>query len=55
VRAQGRDDLVDEAVRARRRIIAIALDGLRAGPGRALPGEPPNLRLFTDRWDHRTS
>jgi hypothetical protein len=55
VRAQGRDDLVDEAVRARRRVIAIALDGLRAGPGPALPGEPPSLRLFTERWEPGTS
>lgn len=51
VRAQGRADLVDEAVRARRRIVAIALDGLRAGPDRVLPGEPPSLRLFTERWE----
>jgi AcrR family transcriptional regulator len=51
VRAQGRDDLVDEAVRARRRVIAIALDGLRAGPGRLLPGRPPSPRLFTERWE----
>jgi AcrR family transcriptional regulator len=51
VRAQGRADLVDEAVRARRRIVAIALDGLRSGPDRTLLGEPPNLRLFTERWE----
>ncbi len=51
VRAQGRDDLVDEAVQARRRIIAIALDGLRAEPGRTLPGEQPSLRLLTERWE----
>jgi AcrR family transcriptional regulator len=51
VRAQGRANLVDEAVRARRRIIAIALDGLRAVADRALPGDPPSLRLFTERWE----
>jgi AcrR family transcriptional regulator len=50
VRGQGRADLVDAAVAARRRIIAISLDGLRAGPERTLPGEPPGRRLFTDRW-----
>jgi AcrR family transcriptional regulator len=51
VRAQGRDDLVDDAVQARRRIITIALDGLRAEPGRTLPGEQPSLRLLTERWE----
>lgn len=51
VRAQGRGDLVDDAVHARRRIIAIALDGLRAAPGRALPGAPPGMRLLTERWE----
>lgn len=51
VRAQGRVDLVHEAVQARRRIVAIALDGLRATPDRALPGAPPSLRLFSERWE----
>jgi AcrR family transcriptional regulator len=51
VRAQGQADLVDEAVQAHRRIVAIALDGLRAAPGRALPGTPPSLRLFSERWE----
>lgn len=52
VRARRRDDLVDEAVAARRRIVAIALDGLRAVPGRPpLPGDPPSPRLFTARWE----
>jgi AcrR family transcriptional regulator len=52
IRAQGRTDLVDEAVAARRRMVAIALDGLRAVPGQPpLPGDPPSLRLFTERWE----
>lgn len=50
VRRQGRGDLVEAAEQARRRILAIALDGLRPGMGRQLPGEPPGLDLFTERW-----
>lgn len=53
---QGRDDLTEAAVNARRRITAIAVDGLRAPqaprpPGTRLPGPPPTLALFTDRWE----
>ncbi|MEU7390728.1 TetR/AcrR family transcriptional regulator [Streptomyces tanashiensis] len=46
---QGRTDLVDEASNARRRIIAIAVDGLRAGHG-PLPGRPPGPDLLAERW-----
>ncbi|MGX2993920.1 TetR/AcrR family transcriptional regulator [Streptomyces sp. JNUCC 64] len=50
LRTQGRDALLPEARRARRRIIALVLDGLRAPGATPLPGEPPSGRLFTDRW-----
>lgn len=50
LRKQGRDDLLQAAVEARRRIITIALDGLRAGRTAPLPGHPPSERLFTERW-----
>ncbi|MCX5393903.1 TetR/AcrR family transcriptional regulator [Streptomyces sp. NBC_00094] len=46
---QGRDDLVDAARDAHRRIIAIALDGLRTGHG-SLPGMPPGPGLLAERW-----
>lgn len=49
VRKQGRDDLLPAAAEARRRLVAIAIDGLRPGPG-PLPGSPPGGELFTDRW-----
>ncbi|WP_049561553.1 TetR/AcrR family transcriptional regulator [Nonomuraea sp. SBT364] len=50
LRKQGRDDLLPVAVRARARLVAITLDGLRSGaPGR-LPGDPPGEELFTGRW-----
>lgn len=52
LRKQGRDDLLEAATRARSRLIAIALDGLRAGQVRPLPGRPPSARLFTERWAH---
>ncbi|GAB3450620.1 TetR/AcrR family transcriptional regulator [Actinophytocola sediminis] len=49
LRKQGRDDLLPAATEARRRLIAIALDGLAPGPG-PLPGSPPGAELFTGRW-----
>jgi len=49
LRKQGRHDLLPAAVQARRRLIAIALDGLRPGHD-PLPGPPPDLELFTGRW-----
>ncbi len=36
----------------RSRLVAIALDGLRAGPGQALPGRPPSRTLYINRWSH---
>ncbi|MBB5134305.1 AcrR family transcriptional regulator [Thermocatellispora tengchongensis] len=49
LRKQARDDLLPAAFEARRRLIAIVLDGLR--PGRpALPGSPPGEEMFTGRW-----
>jgi AcrR family transcriptional regulator len=53
LRQQGRDDLIEAATDARKRIIAIALDGLRAVNTRPLPGHPPTNQLFTERWIHR--
>lgn len=52
---QGRDDLTEAALGARRRLVAIALDGLRAErpPGGRLPGSPPPMALFTERWEPR--
>jgi AcrR family transcriptional regulator len=49
LRKQGRDDLLPAAAEARRRLIAIALDGLRPGHD-PLPGSPPGEDLFTGRW-----
>ncbi|MFD1936797.1 MULTISPECIES: TetR/AcrR family transcriptional regulator [Nonomuraea] len=53
LRKQGRKDLIEAAVQARTRIVAIALDGLRAVHTEPLPGHPPSERLFTERWDPR--
>ncbi|WP_084965329.1 TetR/AcrR family transcriptional regulator [Thermoactinospora rubra] len=50
LRARGREDLVEAATAARRRLIAIAVDGLRPCHARPLPGDPPSDRLFTERW-----
>ncbi|MEU4508408.1 helix-turn-helix domain-containing protein [Nonomuraea wenchangensis] len=49
LRKQGRDELLPAAAEARRRLIAIALDGLRPGNS-PLPGSPPGEELFTGRW-----
>lgn len=51
LRRQGRSDLVDMATRARARINAIALDGLRTGAPRRLPGGPPDGALLSGRWE----
>ena len=44
----------DEERNVRSRLVAIALDGLRArtadGPGETLPGEPPSPVRYQDRW-----
>lgn len=54
LRRQGRTDLVDMATQARARINAIALDGLRAGAPRQLPGGPPDAALLSGRWERPT-
>jgi AcrR family transcriptional regulator len=46
---QGRTDLLDAARNAMRRVVAIAIDGLRSSD-RPLPGSPPSSDLFTERW-----
>ncbi|MGW1408270.1 TetR/AcrR family transcriptional regulator [Streptomyces sp. NPDC002403] len=48
---QGRTDLIDAARNARKRTIAIALDGLRCDHPR-LPGAAPSPALLADRWEH---
>ena len=59
LRRQGRDDLLPAAESARRRILAIAIDGLRRRAATAtsattdstdLPGDPPSPGLFSERW-----
>ena len=47
---QGRTDLVDAARHARRRLVAIALDGLRAPAPAPLPRPAPGWDLFSERW-----
>ncbi|WP_433334297.1 TetR/AcrR family transcriptional regulator [Spirillospora sp. CA-294931] len=49
---RGRPDLAEAAARARDRVVAIALDGLRAPAPRPLPGDPPSYDLFSARWQH---
>lgn len=51
LRRQGRDELIPEALEARRRLIAIALNGLRAGQNSPLPGSHPSDGLFSARWE----
>ncbi len=51
MRRQQREELVAPATAARTRLIAIAVDGLRAGHPNQLPGEPPSDRLLTGRWE----
>jgi hypothetical protein len=34
----------------RSRLVAIALDGLRARPSQALPGRPPSRSRYVNRW-----
>jgi AcrR family transcriptional regulator len=47
---QGRDELLAAAHHARRRIIAVALDGLRAPAPAPLDDPRPGWELFTERW-----
>ncbi|MGI5122005.1 TetR/AcrR family transcriptional regulator [Marinactinospora thermotolerans] len=48
---QGRDELLGAATEARARVVAIALEGLRAGTVTPLPGRPPDAGLLRDRWE----
>lgn len=47
---QGRTDLTEAANNAHKRLVAIALDGLRATTSGPLPGCAPSNLLFTQRW-----
>jgi AcrR family transcriptional regulator len=47
---QGRDDLRAPAAAARRRVLALALGGLRTHAGSELPGDPPAPELLSERW-----
>jgi AcrR family transcriptional regulator len=38
----------------RSRLLAIALDGLRAHPGQVLPGRPPSRSRYVSRWSPRS-
>jgi AcrR family transcriptional regulator len=51
---EGRADLIEAARDARKRTIAIALDGLRPHHPR-LPGTAPSPTLLSDRWEHAPS
>jgi len=48
-RAPGRIDPQEER-NARSRLVAIAIDGLRAPAGDALPGRPPSRDRYANRW-----
>jgi AcrR family transcriptional regulator len=50
VTKQGRSELLDAAQHARRRIVTVALDGLRAPAPAPLPDPPPGWELFSERW-----
>ena len=50
LRRQGRGELLEAAAEAHRRLVRIAVDGLRAGRHPPLPGSAPDLRLLTERW-----
>jgi len=40
----------EEERNVRSRLLAIALDGLRARPGQTLPGRPPSRTTYVNRW-----
>jgi AcrR family transcriptional regulator len=40
----------EEERNVRSRLLAIALDGLRARPGQVLPGRPPSRTTYVNRW-----
>jgi AcrR family transcriptional regulator len=46
----GRVDLLDAARHARRRLVAIAVAGLRAPARAPLAGPVPDWQMFTERW-----
>ncbi|KYB45458.1 hypothetical protein AB664_07755 [Brucella anthropi] len=48
--ALGHNDWLDDARNARDRLVAIALNGLRPGPG-ALPHSAPSDDLLSRRWN----
>lgn len=50
LRIQGRTELDEAALHARRRLVAITLDGLRAPATTPLPSPAPTPRLLHDRW-----
>ncbi|WP_216843687.1 TetR/AcrR family transcriptional regulator [Phytoactinopolyspora alkaliphila] len=45
--------LAQAARTARERIVAIAIQGLRAPAHQPLPGDPPGYELFSERWASR--
>lgn len=50
VTKQGRTDLIDAAIHARRRLIAVAIDGLRAAAPSPLSVPRPGWELLHERW-----
>jgi hypothetical protein len=50
VTKQGRSELLDAAEHARRRIVGVALDGLRAPAPAPLPDPAPGWELLAKRW-----
>ena len=49
----GRVDLLDAARHARRRLVAITVDGLRAPARERLAGPVPDWQMFIERWSRR--
>ena len=47
-------EVTEAELNSRRRIVAIALDGLRAPQREPLPGRPPDEDLFTEQWEERS-
>lgn len=54
-RKQGRHELERAAAAAHRRIVLLALDGLRRTPAASVTGDAPKIELFTQRWDSATA
>ena len=53
-RKRGRCDMEHAAAAAHRRIVLLALDGLRSTPAAPLTGDAPGHELFTQRWEPTT-